>query len=109
MWQSLNNMRTDAVVAGCVTCSLDLRKTEAYFGGYLEAYDNHFREYDKVFGLTYTWLEWLEYNVKRALGMCCDAYERDMGITETKNTIARIKYIREREEEIKKVLSQIGK
>ena len=76
----------------------------AFFDGYLEAYDNCFRAYSDVFGLAYTWVEWLEYNIKRALGACIDETERMMGISEVKNTIDRIKYIRSMEKEIKEAL-----
>lgn len=37
-------------------------------------------------------LEWLEYNIKRSLGMECSADEVETGISETKNTIANINY-----------------
>jgi len=71
----------------------------------LEAYDNGFRAYSDVFGLAYTWVDWLEYNIQRALGTCIDEEERKMGISEVKNTIDRIKYIRSMEKEIKEVLT----
>lgn len=46
------------------------------FEGYLEACDNGFRAYSEVFGLAYTWVEWLEYNIRRALGECMDEANR---------------------------------
>lgn len=90
--------------SGITTCSMDLEKMTAFFDGYLAAYDNGFRAYRDVFGLAYTWVEWLEYNVQRALGACADEAERTLGITETKNTIDRIRYIRGVEDEIKEAL-----
>ena len=86
--------------AGVTICELDLDKVKAFFDGYLEAYDSGFRDYAAVFGLAYTWLEWLEYNVQRALGRCGEA-EREMGISEVRNTLARIRYIRDIEDGIK--------
>lgn len=59
-----------------------------------------------VFGLAYTWVEWLEYNIQRALGECMDEAERTLGIAEVKNTIGRIKYIHNAEKEIKAVLEE---
>ncbi len=47
----------------------------AFFDGYLEAYDNCFRGYSDVAGVAYTWVEWLEYNIRRALGKCVDETE----------------------------------
>ena len=90
--------------SGITTCSIDIGKMLAFFDGYLEAYDNCFRAYSSVFGVAYTWVEWLEYNIKRALGMCADEAEREMGISEVKNTIARIQYVRSCEKEIKEAL-----
>ena len=90
--------------SGITTCNIDVEKMVAFFDGYLEAYDNCFRAYSDVLGLAYTWVEWLEYNIKRALGACIDEAERMMGISEVMNTIARIKYIRSMEKEIKEAL-----
>ena len=77
----------------------------AFFEGYLAEYDNCFRAYSDIFGLAYTWVEWLEYNMQRALGTCADEAERNMGITEVKNSVNRIKYIQSMEKEIKEALN----
>lgn len=90
--------------SGITTCDIDIEKMVSYFEGYLEAYDNCFRAYSDVFGLAYTWVEWLEYNIQRALGECMDEAEKLMGISEVKNTINRIKYIRNNEKDIKAAL-----
>lgn len=93
--------------AGITTCNLDLKLTKSFFKGYLEAYDNGFRAYDKVFGLAYTWIEWLEYNLNRALGNCMDDAEKSMGVSEVKNTLNRMRYIYEHEKEILSVLQNL--
>ena len=49
-------------------------------------------------------MEWLEYNIQRALGACADQAERNLGIAEVRNTVNRIKYIRNMEKEIKEAL-----
>ena len=90
--------------AGVTTCSLDTDKMTAFFEGYLEAYDNHFRTYSDVLGLAYTWVEWLEYNIRRALGECVDEEERKLGVSQVRATLRRIRHIREREGEIREVL-----
>lgn len=90
--------------SGIVTCNMDVEKMTAFFDGYLEAYDNCFRAYSDVFGLAYTWVEWLEYNIQRALGACMDEAERMMGISEVRNTINRIKYIQYVEKDVKAAL-----
>ena len=90
--------------AGITLCDFDSEKQKAFFQGYFQAYDNGFRNYKSVFGLTYTWIEWLEYNIKRALGDCHDKTEQQLGLTKVKNTINRIKYIHHMEDKIKKNL-----
>lgn len=87
--------------SGITLCNFDAEKQKAFFQGYLKAYDNGFRDYKSVFGLTYTWIEWLEYNIQRALGASQDKAEQEMGLSEVKNTISRIKYIHEMEDRIK--------
>ena len=77
--------------SGITLCDFDAEKQKAFFEGYFQAYDNGFRDYKSVFGLTYTWIEWLEYNIQRALGDCQDKSEQKLGLTEVKNTINRIK------------------
>jgi len=93
--------------SGITTCNLDIEKIVAFFNGYLGAYDNGFRAYGDVFSLAYTWVDWLEYNIRRALGTCVDEEERIMGISEVRNTVDRIKYIWSMEEEIKEVFDNL--
>ncbi len=90
--------------SGITTCDIDFENMTAFFEGYLEAYDNCFRGYSDVFGLAYTWVEWLEYNIRRALGECTDEDEKALGISEVRNTIDRIKYINNIENSVKAVL-----
>ena len=93
--------------SGITTCTLDLANTKAFFDGYLETWDNGFRNYGSVVGLAYTWIEWLEYNITRALGQCQDEEEQAMGVSEVRNTINRIRYIREKEDQIRNLLDRI--
>lgn len=90
--------------SGVTTCNLDVEKMVAFFTGYLKSYDNGFRAYSDVFGLAYTWVEWLEYNIRRALGVCADETEKMLGISEVRNTINRIKYLYDNEMDIKAAL-----
>lgn len=94
--------------SGTVTGSFSRENLKEYFMGYLQAYDNGFRSYDGLFGIAYIWIEWLEYNIRRALGMVSsDAEEIKLGETETLNTINRIKYLSSVEEEICEVLNDL--
>lgn len=96
--------------AGTVNGKFCKDNLEAFFQGYLKSYDNGFRSYDKLIGIAYTWIEWLEYNIKRALGLVSqDADEMGLGEAETENTINRIKYLATIEDEVCKVLKNVGK
>ena len=73
----------------------------AFYEGYRSAYDNGFLAYDALYGIAYTWVEWLEYNIRRALGLEGSGEdERQLGEWEVRNTVARIKALGEAEEEI---------
>ena len=86
--------------AGITICDLDISKMKAFYEGYTEAYDSGFNEYSKVFGLAYTWIEWLEYNITRALDEHADEAERETGLSQVEQTIARIRYIKDMEDNI---------
>ena len=93
--------------AGITTCSLDPGLQKAFFEGYLEAWDNGFRDYGSVLGLAYTWIEWLEYNITRALGEGPDESERETGVAEVRNTIRRLQYLRAQEDVIRSNLERL--
>ncbi|MBQ4311644.1 MAG: aminoglycoside phosphotransferase family protein [Oscillospiraceae bacterium] len=92
--------------AGATVCDLDFAKLRAFFDGYLEAYDNGFRDYSAVFGLAYTWTEWLAYNIRRAAGECADEAEREMGAAQVRLTIDIIRYLFRMEDSIRQHLEQ---
>ena len=60
-----------------------------------------------MFGLAYTWIEWLEYNISRTLDPESDEQERRIGIREVKNTLKRIEYIHNMEKDIRQVMSSL--
>ena len=93
--------------SGTVNEKFNKENLAAFFKGYLSAYDNGFRSYDELFGIAYTWLEWLEYNFKRAQGLEGTTEEEiQLGRTEVINTIARIKYLRSIEDEVCDVINK---
>lgn len=94
--------------SGITTCSLDIEKMVSFFKGYLSEYDNHFRDYVDIVGIAYTWTEWLEYNIKRALGECIDEEERKTGISQVFSTIDRIRYIKDKMPYICRALETLG-
>ena len=73
--------------AGTVNGKYNEENLRAFYEGYLRSYDNGFRSYDELFGIAYTWVEWLEYNIRRSLGMeGCDDEAIALGTDEVKNT-----------------------
>ena len=94
--------------AGTVNERFNKDNLEAFFKGYLSVYDNGFRSYDELFGIAYTWIDWLEYNIKRALAIVStDIDEIKVGESETENTINRIKYLSSIEPDISSVLRML--
>ncbi len=94
--------------SGTATNTFVPENLKAFFHGYLEAYDNGFRAYEELVGMAYSWLFWLEYNLKRALELeCSGEEEKQLGIDETMKTLKRIFCIFTMEEEIREILAQI--
>ena len=46
--------------AGMVNVAYRRENLEAFYEGYRSAYDNGFLAYDALYGIAYTWVEWLE-------------------------------------------------
>ncbi len=94
--------------SGTVSGDFKKEKLAAFYQGYLAAYDNGFRSYDELFGIAFSWLEWLEYNIRRALGLeASSEQEIKLGQEEVINTIARIKYLTQIEAEVRACLSKL--
>ena len=94
--------------SGTVNENFNAGNLKAFFNGYLHAYDNGFRSYEDLFGIAYSWVEWLEFNIRRALGMESDREEEiSLGEAEVRNTIGRIRYLHEIEGEVRKVLEDL--
>lgn len=94
--------------AGTVNQKFKRENLASFYDGYLSAYDNGFRSYHELYGIAYTWVEWLEYNLKRALGMEGTTDEDiELGEAETKNTIERIKYLNSLENDICDMLKNL--
>ena len=93
--------------AGITVCDLKPYLLKAFFEGYLDAFDCGFRDYGSVTGLAYSWIEWLEYNINRALGSSRDQDGQETGIAEVRNTMDRLRYLREREDLIRQDLERL--
>ena len=94
--------------AGMVNGAYRRENLEAFYEGYRSAYDNGFLAYDALYGIAYTWVEWLEYNIRRALGLEGSGEdERQLGEWEVRNTVARIRALGDAEEEICSTLREL--
>ena len=94
--------------AGMVNGTYRRENLEAFYEGYRSAYDNGFLAYDALYGIAYTWVEWLEYNIRRALGLEGSGEdERQLGEWEVRNTVARISALGDAEEEICSTLREL--
>ena len=94
--------------SGTVNERFEKENIAAFYKGYLKTYDNGFRSYDELFGIAYTWVEWLEYNMRRALGLeSKEEAEIKLGVEETIKTINRIRYLNSIEDDICSVLKNL--
>ena len=80
----------------------------AFFEGYLEAYDNGYRSYEDLYGLVYqNWVEWLEYNLNRAMGVETSSEEEiRLGESEAANTLLLIHDLAEIEPQVRDMLEK---
>ena len=105
--------------AGIVNEKYDKANLLAFFEGYRAALDGDlgekqqsgnsaFRGYDKIYGVAYSaWLGWLEYNIRRALGLEGSAADVATGEDEVVRTLARIRYLAEMKDEICAALREL--
>ena len=78
----------------------DPKRFETFMRSYAEAGGRLPPNEKDIYGANIGRLEWLEYNIKRALGIECAEEEQAVGVSETRNTIAVINYYRSVKENI---------
>lgn len=87
--------------AGGDVCQIDHQRLEAFLIAYQSAYGKIEIDWKKLSGVGFTWLDWLEYNTKRALLIeCGDEEEQKLGIREAQETVRRIVYYHSVREEV---------
>lgn len=79
--------------SGYEECNIDI----GLFGEFISAYSLNggvtLRDYENIYDSNFSRLEWLEYNLKRALGKECDTCaDQQLGVSEVEKTIAHIVY-----------------
>lgn len=93
--------------SGYERCQINFGLLREFVDSYLAAGGEKPQDWETLYDSNYGRLEWLEYNVKRALGIDCGADEKETGISEVKSTLAHVNYYYEMKEEILRNL--IGK
>ena len=79
--------------SGGVLCDIDCEKLTAFISSYKQEFGEDDIDCQALSGIGFSWLDWLEYNVKRALMLECEnEEERQLGIGQVHETIDRIVY-----------------
>ena len=79
--------------AGGDVCDIDPSRLNAFLTAYRSEYGDIPVDWEKLSGAGFSWLDWLEYNTKRALWEeCSDEEEQRLGLREAHETIRRIIY-----------------
>ena len=87
--------------AGGDVCSIDPGRLHTFLTAYRAEYGEIPVDWKMLSGAGYSWLDWLEYNTKRALRIeCGDEEEQRLGLREAQETIRRIDYYQHVREKI---------
>lgn len=86
--------------SGYEKCNIDYGLFRCFLRSYAEVGGEFPTDWENIYWSNYNRLEWLEYNVKRSLGIECSAEEIGMGISEVKDTMAQVIYYENARNEI---------
>ncbi|NYB75899.1 phosphotransferase [Sedimentibacter hydroxybenzoicus DSM 7310] len=78
--------------SGYEDCNIDFNLFRKLIDSYLNAGGIKPQNWENLYDSNYGRLQWLEYNIKRVLGIDCGADEKEMGISEVKDTVAHVIY-----------------
>lgn len=93
--------------AGYGECKMKFELFEAFLEAYFIEGGIKPDDWECLYYGNYGRLEWLEYNLKRVLGIECDPAEKEVGISEVIATMRQVTYYAEMKEKIFSVLNQI--
>ena len=94
--------------SGYEVCNIDFNLFQSFIRAYENAGGTVPTDWETVYYSNNGRLEWLEYNVKRALGIECSEEEIALGIGQVKETIAHVIYYHEAKKDILDCLRRIG-
>lgn len=86
--------------SGYEDCQIDFSLFQAFLQGYKNAGGDLPIDWETLYDCNNGRLEWLEYNIKRVLGIDCGDDEKEIGIEQVEETIQRIIYYSEMKEQI---------
>ena len=93
--------------SGYEKCDIDYNLLKLFIRSYAEAGGQIPVDWETVYDSNHGRLEWLEYNVKRSLGIECSEDEIDVGFSEVKETMNHMLYYHEARNKIIDCLKQI--
>lgn len=78
--------------SGYEICKIDFNLFDRFICSYAKAGGQLTLDAETIYNCNHGRLEWLEYNIKRSLGIECSAEEIALGISEVKDTMAHVIY-----------------
>ena len=86
--------------SGYEECQIDFRLFKAFLQGYANSGGQLPSDWETLYDCNNGRLEWLEYNIKRVLGIDCGEDEKEIGIRQVEETIQHIAYYAKMKERI---------
>lgn len=86
--------------SGYEDCRIDFRLFQAFLQGYADAGGELPTDWETLYDCNNGRLEWLEYNLKRVLGIDCGEDEKDMGMEQAEETLRHVAYYAKVREQI---------
>lgn len=94
--------------AGGTVCRFDFGRFRAFLSAYRQRKALPTMDWRSLTGLGFSWLDWLHYNLCRAMGQISGSEaEKQMGINQTRETLERIRYFASTQEEIAALLQAV--
>lgn len=93
--------------SGYEECNINFNLFTTFIRSYVEAGGQLPSDLEILYDSNYGRLEWLVYNVKRALGIECSEEEIELGVSEVKETMAHVIYYYEAKKDILDCLKKL--
>ncbi len=95
--------------AGYEHCAMDYELLTTFINSYFNIYGKLDVDWEVLYKTNFERLEWLEYNIKRALMIECEnEEEQQMGIQQVKETVRHVIYYAEIRDDLLNRLNKIS-